>query len=171
MALRPLVIDDAEALAQAHRKNRDHLAPWDPERLPSFFTTAGQESVIEKLLLEQRSGTTVPFALADGTRIVGRVTLSGMVRGPFESANLGYWIDADYTRRGFMTGAVSAVTDIAHSVLGLHRLQAATLLHNRASQSVLTRCGFSEFGVAPEYLRIAGRWQDHRLFQRILGDS
>jgi ribosomal-protein-alanine N-acetyltransferase len=35
---------------------------------------------------------------------------------------------------------------------------------------VLTRTGFERIGVAPAYLNIAGRWQDHVLFQRILHD-
>ena len=166
--LRPLKIYDAAALAEAYRRNRDHLAPWDPARSEAFFTEAGQEPEIARLLVEQENGTAVPLVLSDEERIVGRVTLSGIVHGPFQSANLGYWIDASYARRGLMTAAVGVVADIARDELQLHRIQASTLLHNVASQSVLGRCGFTEFGLAPEYLRIAGRWQDHRLFQRIL---
>jgi ribosomal-protein-alanine N-acetyltransferase len=67
-----------------------------------------------------------------------------------------------------MTAAVGVAVNLARDDLRLHRIQAGTLPHNVASQTVLKRCGFIEFGLAPEYLRIAGRWQDHRLFQRIL---
>jgi ribosomal-protein-alanine N-acetyltransferase len=35
---------------------------------------------------------------------------------------------------------------------------------------VLRRCGFTEYGRAPQYLFIAGAWQDHVMFQRILHD-
>lgn len=52
----------------------------------------------------------------------------------------------------------------AFGKLGLHRLQAETLLHNTASQRVLTRNGFRPFAVAPAYLKIAGEWQDNILF-------
>jgi ribosomal-protein-alanine N-acetyltransferase len=166
--LRPLSIGDATALAEAYRDNRDHLARWDPTRTEDFFTRAGQESEIERVLHEQETGTAVPLLLAEGSRIVGRVNLSGVVRGPFLSANLGYWIDARFAGRGLMTAAVGATADLARDELGLHRIQAGTLVHNRASQSVLERCGFTRFGLAPQYLRIAGRWQDHVLFQRIL---
>jgi ribosomal-protein-alanine N-acetyltransferase len=34
--------------------------------------------------------------------------------------------------------------------------------------AVLSRAGFEQIGRAPQYLRIAGRGQDHLLFQRIL---
>ena len=49
--------------------------------------------------------------------------------------------------------------------LGLHRIQAGTLLHNVRSQRVLERTGFVRFGMAPAYLNIAGQWQDHALYQ------
>ena len=52
--------------------------------------------------------------------------------------------------------------------LGLHRLEAGTLAHNTGSQRVLLKCGFTEIGLAPGYLKIAGEWQDHLLFQRLL---
>ena len=35
-------------------------------------------------------------------------------------------------------------------------------------QAVLTRAGFERIGFAPAYLKIAGKWQDHVMFQRIL---
>ena len=168
VVLRALTIDDPPALAEAYRANRDHLAPWDPARSERFFTTAGQESEIAALLGDRDAGSALPMVLADGPRIVGRVNLSSIVHGPFQSANLGYWIDAGYAGRGIMSAAVNVAADRARDELGLHRLQAGTLLHNVASQSVLRRCGFTEFGMAPSYLLIAGRWQDHRLFQRIL---
>ncbi|MGP6171151.1 GNAT family N-acetyltransferase [Microbacterium sp. A204] len=67
-----------------------------------------------------------------------------------------------------MTRAISSAIEHAAAVLELHRLQAATLLHNAASQRVLAANGFERIGMAPKYLRIAGEWQDHYLFQRIL---
>jgi [ribosomal protein S5]-alanine N-acetyltransferase len=54
---------------------------------------------------------------------------------------------------------------VAFEELGLHRIQAGTLLHNVRSQRVLERNGFVRFGVAPACLNIAGQWQDHALYQ------
>ena len=62
---------------------------------------------------------------------------------------------------------MNAVVETARQ-LGLHRIQAATLLHNAASQRILNKSGFTQIGLAPLYLKIAGQWQDHLLFQRIL---
>lgn len=166
--LREPVTADAAALADAYRRNRARLAPWEPMRAESFFTEAGQRVELEAVLRDRDAGVAAPFVLVAGERVVGRVNLSGIVRGAFQSANLGYWIDGEFAGRGLMTAAVDAVVHVAAEGWGLHRVQAGTLLHNHASQAVLRRCGFTEIGVAERYLRIAGTWQDHRLFQRIL---
>jgi ribosomal-protein-alanine N-acetyltransferase len=54
--------------------------------------------------------------------------------------------------------------------LGLHRLEAGTLVRNVRSQRVLEKNGFVRFGLAPRFLRIAGQWQDHVLFQLLNDD-
>jgi ribosomal-protein-alanine N-acetyltransferase len=159
-------------LAAAYERNRQHLAPWDPERDDRFFTPEWQESHVAASLVESDAGRSARFVLirdADHA-VVGLVNLNNIVRGAFWSADLGYWIDREHAGRGSMTRAVAAVREHAASVLQLHRLQAATLLHNAASQRVLAANGFERIGIAPKYLRIAGEWQDHVLFQRILAD-
>jgi len=166
--LRPLESTDAAALAAAYRRNREHLAPWEPARTDEFFSTAGQAAVLQGKLRLFEQGAEVPWVLTSATEILGMVTLAGIVRGPFLSANLGYWVDQACTGKGLMSGAVAAVVDMATKQLGLHRIQAATLVHNTASQAVLKRSGFERIGLAPSYLQIAGQWQEHVLFQRIL---
>ncbi|WP_354182046.1 GNAT family protein [Arthrobacter sp. UYP6] len=161
---------DVPALAAAYQRNRNYLAPWEPLRPDTFFTVEGQRAVIEAKLALHQASSEMPWVLFDGKRIIGTITLTGIVRGPFLSANLGYWIDGDYAGRGIGTAAVNAVVDLARTRLGLHRIQAATLLHNPASQRILNTSGFAQIGLAPQYLKIAGRWQDHLLFQRILED-
>lgn len=170
--LRGLCSDDIVPLTEARRRNRDHLAPWDPERPPSYFTVAGQGVQVEGALDERRLGRTCPLVIDRGDgMILGQFTLSGIVRGHFRSAYLGYWVDAEYTGRGLATAAVAGTLEIARCTLGLHRIEAATLRHNGASQAVLARNGFRRIGTAERYLRIAGEWQDHVLFQRLLEDD
>lgn len=166
--LRVLRDSDAGLLGTAYQLNRDHLAPWEPARFDEFFTTAGQVEAIETKLALHAAGWEVPWVILDGHRIIGTVTLSGIVRGPFLNAHVGYWIDREYNGRGIGTAAVVHAAAAAREELGLHRLQAATLRHNAASQKILKRARFQEIGVAPSYLKIAGSWQDHVLFQRIL---
>ncbi|MFC5791830.1 GNAT family N-acetyltransferase [Agromyces tardus] len=170
IVLRLVATADAEPLAAAYRRNREHLAPWEPTRDERFFTTARHREEIDALLDTYDAGRGLPLVLADGDEIVGRVNVNNIVRGVFQSANLGYWVDAAYGGRGLATSAVVAVVELAREDLALHRLEAGTLVHNVRSQRVLERAGFEVIGVAPRYLKIAGEWQDHRLFQRILHD-
>ena len=100
----------------------------------------------------------------------GTVGLSNVVRGSFCSANLGYWVGEARTGRGLATRAVGEIVDVAFTELGLHRLEAGTLLDNVASQRVLEKNRFTRIGIAPRYLRIAGAWRDHVLFQRTVED-
>lgn len=170
VALRLLQRDDGPALAAAYERNRTHLEPWEPARPAAFYEADYQSQRIPVQLLEHLNGRSVPLVLERAGEIVGRVNLSDVVRGAFCSAHLGYWVDARLAGRGIMTAAVEAAVAHARDGLGLHRVQAATLPHNAASQRVLGRAGFERIGLAPRYLQIAGRWQDHVLYQRILHD-
>lgn len=166
--LRPLLLEDAGALADAYARNRGHLAPWEPIRPEDHYAEIGQAQRVADLLNEVDAGRHLALALTAGDLIVGTVNLSNIVRGPLLSGSLGYWIDADHQGRRLATKAVAATIEHARDDLGLHRLEAGTLLHNTGSQRVLLANGFVEIGVAREYLLIEGRWQDHRLFQRLL---
>ncbi|MDR8414422.1 GNAT family N-acetyltransferase [Nonomuraea sp. 3-1Str] len=170
VVMRPVAEDDAQALTDAYVRNRDHLRRWEPRRPDTFFTLTGQSERLEAQLQQCRDGRLMPWVLADGDRIVGCMNVSGIVYGAFHSANLGYWLDAGYTGRGLATRAVAAVCRDADERLGLHRVEAATLLDNVASQRVLEKAGFEPYGVAPNFIHIDGQWRDHRVYQRILND-
>ncbi len=170
VTLRLLRRDDGAALAAAYERNREHLEPWEPARPTAFYEPGYHAQRIPVQLLEHLNGRAVPLVLERDGEIVGRVNLSDIVRGAFCNAHLGYWLDARLAGRGIMTAAVEAAVTNARDDLGLHRIQAATLPHNAASQRVLERTGFERVGMAPKYLQIAGQWQDHVLFQRILHD-
>ncbi|TKV26379.1 GNAT family N-acetyltransferase [Arthrobacter sp. NamB2] len=168
VGMRLLAPTDAVALAQAYRDNREHLSPWEPLRDDAYFTEAGQADQIAGKLAGLASGTEVPWVLTSDHRIVGTITLSGIVRGPFLNAHVGYWVDARLQGRGVGSAALHRAAHRARGPLGLHRIQASVLPHNEPSKAVLLRAGFTLIGTAPAYLSIAGRWQDHLLYQRIL---
>lgn len=168
--IRELTPGDAPALAAAYRRNRDHLAPWDPRRDESFYTDQGQAASVTAQLKSARAGLLAAWVLTRDDEIVGRINLNNVVMGALCSGSLGYWVDADHLGRGLASGAVEFACAQAQG-RGLHRVDAGTLVHNLASQRVLERCGFESYGLAPKFLFIAGRWQDHKLYQRILHDN
>ncbi len=170
VGIRVVSADDAEALAAVLSRNRAFLAPWDPVRADTYFTVDGQRTLLAQTLRRYEQGLDWPAVVTVDGVPVGRVNLNNVVRGAFCSADLGYWVDQAPNGRGVATAAVAAVVATAFTDLGLHRVQAGTLLHNRGSQRVLERNGFTPIGIARRYLHIAGRWQDHLLFQRLADD-
>ncbi|SDT77473.1 GNAT family N-acetyltransferase [Actinoplanes derwentensis] len=158
---------DAAEIAALISANREHLAPWDPVREESYYTTEGQWQLISDVL---RAGNSLPHAIVEDGRIIGRVNLNNVVHGAFQSASVGYWVSADAAGRGVASAAVAAVVEAAFTTYGLHRVEAGTVLSNVRSQRVLERNGFERFGMAPGYLRIAGEWRDHYLYQ-LLSDK
>ncbi len=153
-------------MASLVTRNRKFMAPWEPIRPEEFFTVDGRRADIEAALSRHADGTALPHVILDDAgEVAGRITLNGIVRGPFLSCSVGYWVSEDRNGRGLATSALAHIKAVGFGVLGLHRLQAETLVHNAASQAVLVRNGFERFGLAPAYLSIAGRWQDHIMFQ------
>ncbi|WP_253272567.1 GNAT family N-acetyltransferase [Arsenicicoccus sp. oral taxon 190] len=164
--IRPLTLDDVPELTALLVDSREHLAPWDPLRPERFFTEAGQREMVRLAITEREGGRMGPYAIvaADG-RLAGRINLNNVVRGAGQYASIGYWVGAPFVRQGLATQAVSQLCTTAFEQWGLHRLEAGTLLHNVASQRVLERNGFELYGLARKYVMIAGRYQDHRLYE------
>lgn len=169
--LRVLEPEDAETLASIWTRDREHLDPWSPHHREEFYTVAGQLELIERRLTAQAAGQSAAFAIVDDGELVGEITLTDIVRGAFQNGHVGYFLAEPSQGRGLATRAVGELKQHAFDVMGLHRLQAGTLVHNARSRAVLERNGFEEFGLAPRYLRIAGRWQDHLLFQTLAPDA
>lgn len=171
ISTRLVTLDDVPLLADLMRANRAFLAPWEPRRAEDFFTVEHQAGAVADLLEQHRRGTVLPHViLAEDGAVIGRVTLNNIVRGPLQSAKIGAWVAAAENGRGVASAALSAMIPVAFGDLGLHRLAAATLLHNVRAQRVLERAGFYRIGVAPRYLHIGGEWQDHALYQLLADD-
>jgi ribosomal-protein-alanine N-acetyltransferase len=161
--IRPLELGDADALLAVRRSSRAHLEPWEPERDPSFYTREGQEELVARAVAAHEAGRTLAFVVEAEGRVVGAVNLSEVIRGVFQNAHLGYWIDGACVGRGYATEAVRQAVAYAFGEARLHRVQAAVIPRNVASLRVLEKVGFREEGLARRYLRIAGVWEDHLL--------
>ena len=65
VVMRPAALADAEGLAAAYVRNRQHLAPWEPVRREEFFTVHGQASQLNLDLDNRRAGRSARWLLAD----------------------------------------------------------------------------------------------------------
>ncbi|MFZ3470684.1 GNAT family N-acetyltransferase [Streptomyces sp. 4.24] len=176
--MREIRVADAAGVAEALERNRAYMAPYEPWRAGDFYTEAVQRARIEELLADREAGRARPFVLVAAGEsgggvgaVVGAINLVSVVRGALCSGAIGYWVDQGWAGKGLATAALHELCRIARDEMGLHRVSAGTRVGNLASQRVLAKAGFEQYGLAPRYLHVGGDWQDHRLFQRLLHDD
>ncbi|MGJ5591437.1 GNAT family N-acetyltransferase [Micrococcus lylae] len=167
IGLRPTSPSDAVALSTLLADERGHLAPWEPVRPVEWFTEAGQRARREQAESDRAEDRSYAFLIVDHGTPIGQLTLASVVRGAGQFCSLGFWVAEKRTGCGVASVAVEPGVQFAFDNIGLHRVQAETLVHNIASRRVLAKTGFEEIGLAPEFLMIAGTWQDHVLHQRL----
>ena len=170
--LRPARQSDWRAWASLRSESRDFLVPWEPSWSSDALSRAAFRRRLRSHEAEWQCGTGYSFLMfrSDDDALIGGITLSNVRRGVAQSASLGYWVGEPFARQGYMTEGLRAVLDFAFERLALHRIEAACLPANRASQALLRKIGFQEEGYSRQYLRINGRWQDHRLYAVLQDD-
>lgn len=167
------LIDVADALAIASHLARDakESSRWDPARPDEFYTTSGQVSRIEELLDIHRKGGGWPGVIVVDDFVIGQVTVSGILRGPFQKGFLGYWVASTLRNQGHASRAVGLALRMMRDELGLHRAEAFTQLENLASQRVLKNNAFTTWGIAHSHIYIDGAWRDEVFWEQTLASG
>ncbi len=166
-------VSAAPRIAEYCRRNRDHLACWEPPRPDEYYTGRFWERQIAASRAEFEQGNsarTVLFRRDKGARdqgrsgeVIGVINLSQIVRGGFQAGIVGYSLDSTEQGKGLMCEGLLALIEYAFLDLGLHRVMANYRPENERSARVLERLGFEREGYAKEYLYIDGAWRDHVL--------
>jgi len=170
--LRPSEPGDWVAWAELRAASREFLTPWEPAWAADELTRASYRRRLRRLMRDARDDLAYAFLMfrRDDDALVGGLTLGNVRRGVTQSCSVGYWVGRPVARQGLMTDGLTAVLPFVFEQLRLHRLEAACLPANAASQGVLKRCGFTQEGYARQYLRINGHWADHLLFALLAED-
>ncbi len=102
------------------------------------------------------------ICLVENEKIVGTFNISGIVRGYFQSAYLGYEVFSPYEGKGYMSKGILLLFRVAFEELHLHRLEANIQPENFASIHLVAKAGFIKEGFSKNYLRVDGlEWKDH----------
>jgi ribosomal-protein-alanine N-acetyltransferase len=164
--LRAFETSDAEELLGLRLKNRAWLQAFEPIRPERMWTLSEQRRELElegELRREDRRYVHGIF-LSDDDRMVGRVSLDNIVRGAWQNATIGYFVDQEHNGRGIATQAVTDAVRFAFNEIGLHRVQAGVMPRNVGSIRVVEKAGFRYEGMSPRYLQINGVWEDHNMY-------
>lgn len=96
--------------------------------------------------------------------VLGIITFSNIIMGPFRSCFLGYRLAERVEGRGVMSEALRATCEFMCVHEGLHRIEANVMPSNERSIRLVERLGFVCEGRSACYLEIRGRWEDHLRF-------
>lgn len=156
MIVRELLYSDKEAFINAmvesehfHRPLID--SPKTDESFDKYFDTS--QSEMNKTYLAFKED-----------ELVGVFNISGIIRGCFHSAYLGYCANQKFAGRGLMSVALKLVLEKIFLELKLHRIEANIQPVNTPSILLVTRNGFMKEGFSQRYLKINGQWLDHFRF-------
>jgi len=165
--LRPLKAGDWAAWRKVRVDSRDWLEPWEPLGEPGT-----PDPIEDAEAFKARCGAWerqrhfdaaygFGIFLRKGGDFLGEVSLGSVQRGPFQSANVGYWIDAQQAGKGYMPESVAVILKYAFEQLGLHRVEAAIVPRNARSRRVTEKLGMRDEGTSLRFLQIRGVWEDH----------
>ncbi|MGQ0803554.1 MAG: GNAT family N-acetyltransferase [Actinomycetota bacterium] len=164
--LRPLRSTDFDQWRAVRERSREWLDPWEPLPDPTSPDPATDPEAFKARCgaweRQRHFDTAYGYGmfLHDGL-FIGEVSLGSVQRGPFQSAFVGYWVDAEHAGQGYVPEGVAVILRSGFEELGLHRIEAAIVPRNTASRRVMDKLGLREEGLAERFLQIRGVWEDH----------
>jgi ribosomal-protein-alanine N-acetyltransferase len=166
LILRSPRVEDAADVLDYARRNRAHLARWEPSRSDAYYTVENWQRLLAEQEADIARGTAVRFLLSrreDPARVIGTVNFTQVFRGAFLACYLGYGLDSAAEGQGLMFEGAQAAIDLLFREVGMHRIMANYVPTNERSGRLLRRLGFAVEGYARDYLYIDGAWRDHIL--------
>ncbi|MEI8287803.1 MAG: GNAT family protein [Actinomycetes bacterium] len=165
VVLRPLVAQDFNGWSEVRRRNGEWLTKWEPARLAHHPDPEINRDVFAARCgardRERHAGTQYAFGIFVDGAFAGEINLNNVVRGAFQSATIGYWIDKARAGHSFMSEAVLTLAQYSFESLNLHRLEICIIPRNANSRRVVEKLGIREEGIAERFLEINGVWEDH----------
>lgn len=151
----------AEMTVNYYQRNRTFLEEWEPKRGEEFYTKQHHETQLKNDQSDDSSIRLWIFKKNEENRIIGYIGFNNIIKGIFLSCFLGYGLDEDEINKGYMTEALQKGIDIMFQEYGLHRIEANIMPKNHRSLRVVEKLGFYNEGLAYNYLKINGNWEDH----------
>ena len=154
---------DIPEIISYYQRNIDLLQPVEPRRPQSFYTPPYWRQHVRQSLHEFHTDRSMRmFIFKPGQKtVLGALNFSAFERGTLQSCRVGYSIDVEHQKQGYMTEALTAGCRYLFTQRNMHRIQASYMPHNTASARVLAKVGFQDEGLARQLLLIDGTWADH----------
>ena len=127
---------DAPLLKDAIDSSLDHLRPWMPWARHEPQTLAQKVELLREFRGQFDLGADSIYGIFDAgeERVLGGTGLHPRI-GP-GGLEIGYWIRADATGRGFATESTAALTRVAFELAGVERVEIHCAAENLASAAI-----------------------------------
>ncbi|GAB5520569.1 MAG: GNAT family protein [Rhodothermales bacterium] len=143
-------------------ENRKHLDRW--LRWSSALDSVKEVAAfIGQFEAKEQAGDGFHLGLWDGEQLAGGVVCWGIHRGN-RNAEVGYWLGANFTRRGLATRGAKSIIAHLFEHESLHRVEMQCGVDNRASRAVAERCGLTAEGIRRGSHWITDRFVDHVVY-------
>ncbi len=160
--LHQLEPEDAAGIFALVCANREHLGQWLPW-VESTHEEADTRRFLEQVRANRAEGRTAAYSLRAGGRLAGLIGLHD-IDAANGTAQIGYWLAAEFEGRGWMTRAVRALLDMAFRSLALDRIEIRCAAGNLRSQAIPKRLGFTYEGTLRGGQRLHGGRVDLRIY-------
>ena len=154
LILRPFSLIDAPEVMRLAGDRRVYETTFF---IPHPYQEGMAESWIsthQAVFYEER-GAVFAVCLANGY-LIGTISLNRA--GPFNRAELGYWIGPEYWNRGYCTEAVKAILEYGFTALGYHKISARHFMGNESSGRVMQKVGMVREGILRDEVVEDGRF-------------
>lgn len=162
LALQPLCLRDASALASLVDTNRERLRRWLPW-VDDNHTKTDSRAYIRRMRTLAKQGLACPYGLWWEKRLVGVVGFTWIDEAN-RSAGIGYWLAEEAEGHGLMTAAVTALLRHGFRTLQLNRIELRAGVRNRRSRAVAERLGFRHEGTLRQGEHLYDRFVDHAVY-------
>ncbi|MGQ8367198.1 GNAT family N-acetyltransferase [Glaciecola sp. 1036] len=128
-------------------------SPYTPEDA-SWWITEGSKGDLIK-------------AIEFDSQLVGCI---GVTRGEFEyqrTGELGYWLDAEYWRKGITSQAIEMLLEQVFSKTDIVRIFATVFSSNLASMQLLINSGFKHEAILEKSIFKNGKFYDSHIFAKV----
>ena len=170
MTLRICNRKDAPMVLDFYKRNLEDFAKYEPLSFPSATQLRFHEDVLQYEYDAFIKGQMMRFYLFEKNnplRIIGTASYRNITGTYYSCCQLGYKMDAEYRRKGYMHEALELGNELMFREMSLHRIEAIVMPDNTPSMKLLEGLGFEQEGLLRDKIYLNGCWQDHYMYAKI----
>jgi ribosomal-protein-serine acetyltransferase len=159
---RPATISDAAALSELVRQNLTQICTYLPA-VAALATVAGATNHLERVAELAVREELLEWHLFFDSALCGSLRINHIEKDSHK-VSIGYFVGADFQRRGIATKAVRAVAAYCFETLSVNRIELRCATDNLPSICVAKRSGFTLEGTLRQAELLGGAYVDHFVY-------